>query len=83
MAVLGKVMLLLLPLLKWVVLMYDCMFGWIYTLRFKPAERKKGYSKVTSTVPYIKCIRYLQDTLRCRILNASIYIVYAVSLKIT
>jgi hypothetical protein len=50
MAVLGKVLLLLLPLLKWVVLMYDCMFGWIYTLRYKPADRKKGYSKVTSTL---------------------------------
>jgi hypothetical protein len=50
MAVLGKVMLLLLPLLKWVVLMYDCMFGWIYTLRYKPADRKKGYSKVISTL---------------------------------
>ena len=46
MSVLGELLLLVLPLIQWVVLVWDCMFGWIYNLVSDQAKRKERYSQV-------------------------------------
>jgi hypothetical protein len=44
MSVLGEWVVL--PMIKWLVLVWGCLFGWIYNLISNPAKRKECYSKV-------------------------------------